>query len=353
MSTADANVVAASAPSRSGIAVVGHDAYAHGAQFLALHMIRELRQGLHLDAECILLRGGPLLADYMRAGPVHALDGCDPQSSEVADLLIRLKARGFQTVICNTTASGRIVPVFKAAGFKVISLVHELPHVLQTYEGRGLMEDARCLATGSDKIVLAGKLVADGFQNYTAHQLSNAVIRPQGLYKRNRFRTQKEITAARALLRERLGLQSNARIVLGVGFGDHRKGIDLFIEIGEQVMADLPEAVFIWVGAFDGNLKADLVDRVHRSRYSKRYVFPGFSRDTDLFYAGSDIYVLTSREDPFPSVLTEALEVGLPIVSFEKTGAFDLINTRNGNRRLGSAIRSARLCKRNCAPFGR
>ena len=327
---ADANVVAASAPSRSGIIVVGHDAYAHGAQFLALHMISELRQGLHLDAECILLRGGPLLADYMGAGPVHALDGCDPESPEVTDLLIRLKARGFQTVICNTTASGRFVPVFKAAGFKVISLVHELPHVLQTYEGRGLMEDARCLATGSDTIVLAGKPVAVGFQKYTAHELSNAVIRPQGLYKRNRFRTQKEISAARALLRERLGLQSDARIVLGVGFGDHRKGIDLFVEIGEQVMADRPDVVFIWVGAFDGKLKEDLVDRVRRSRHSNRYVFPGFSTDTDLFYAGSDIYALTSREDPFPSVLIEALEVGLPIVSFEKTGAFDLLICETG-----------------------
>ena len=128
------------------------------------------------------MRNGPLLTDYRGAGPVHVLDGCDPQSRAVADLLIQLKARGFQTVISNTTASGRFVPIFKAAGFKVVSLVHELPHVLQTYESRGLMQDARCLATGSDKIVFAGKLVADGFQKYTEHQLSNAVIRPQGLY---------------------------------------------------------------------------------------------------------------------------------------------------------------------------
>jgi glycosyltransferase involved in cell wall biosynthesis len=330
----DSNVVAASAPSHSGILVVGHDAHPHGAQFLALHMMRELRQAMRLDAECILLRDGPLLTDYRGAGPVHVLNGCDPQSRAVADLLSRLKARGFQTVISNTTASGRFVPVFKAAGFKVVSLVHELPHVLQTYESRGLMQDARCLASGSDKIVFAGKVVADGFQKYTGHQLPNAMIRPQGLYKRNRFRTQKEISAARALLRERLGLQSNVRIVLGVGFGDHRKGIDLFVEIGEQVMADRPDVVFIWVGSFEGKLKEDLFDRIRRSRYSNRYIFPGFSTDTDLFYAGSDIYALTSREDPFPSVLIEALNVGVPIVSFEKTGAFDSLISETGAGRL-------------------
>jgi glycosyltransferase involved in cell wall biosynthesis len=332
---ADANLVAASTSSRSGIIVVGHDAHAHGAQFLALNMIRELRQGLHLDAECILLRGGPLLSAYKGAGPVHVLDGCDPHSPEFADLLATLKARNFHTVICNTTASGRFVPLFKAAGFAVISLVHELPHVLQTYEGRGLMQDACCLATGSDRIVFAGKLVADGFQKYTAHEISNAVIKPQGLYKRNRFRTQKEISAARALLRERLGLQSGARIVLGVGFGDHRKGIDLFVEIGDQVMADLPEVVFIWVGALDGKLKAGLIDRVHRSLCSHRYILTGFCTDTDLFYAGSDVYALTSREDPFPSVIIEALDVGVPIVSFEKTGAFDSLICETG---LGSLV---------------
>ena len=159
------NVVAVSAPSHSGILVVGHDAHPHGAQFLALHMMRELRQEMGLDAECILLRNGPLLTDYRGAGPVHVLDGCDPQNRAVADLLIQLRARGFQTVISNTTASGRFVPVFKAAGFKVVSLVHELPQVLQTYESRGLMQDARCLATASDKLSLRARSLLMGSKN--------------------------------------------------------------------------------------------------------------------------------------------------------------------------------------------
>ena len=64
--------------------VVGHDANPHDAQFLALHMM----QGMRLDAECILLRDGPLLTDYRGAGPVHVLDGCDPQSRCGADLFI-------------------------------------------------------------------------------------------------------------------------------------------------------------------------------------------------------------------------------------------------------------------------
>ena len=61
-------------PSQSGIIVVGHDAHPHGAQFLALNIMRELRQAIGLDAECLLLRGGNLTPDYAAIGPTHELD---------------------------------------------------------------------------------------------------------------------------------------------------------------------------------------------------------------------------------------------------------------------------------------
>ena len=61
--------------------------------------------------------------------------------------------------------------------------------------------------------------------------------------------------------------------------------------------------------------------------------FPALVR-TPICFMGSDIYALTSREDPFPSVLIEALEVGLPIVSFEKTGAFNSLISETEAGRL-------------------
>ena len=33
----------------------------------------------------------------------------------------------------------------------------------------------------------------------------------------------------------------------------------------------------------------------------------------------ADVYALTSREDPFPSVVMEALDAGLPVVAFRST----------------------------------
>jgi len=61
---------------------------------------------------------------------------------------------------------------------------------------------------------------------------------------------------------------------------------------------------------------AGLTDRVH---------FIGVVEDADLYarhMAGADLYLMTSREDPYPSVVLDAMTVGLPVVGFEGAGGF-------------------------------
>jgi len=41
-----------------------------------------------------------------------------------------------------------------------------------------------------------------------------------------------------------------------------------------------------------------------------------------MYYAGSDVFALTSREDPFPTVVMEALEVSVPVIGFNGAGGF-------------------------------
>ncbi|MBZ0140957.1 MAG: glycosyltransferase, partial [Pseudorhodoplanes sp.] len=57
----------------------------------------------------------------------------------------------------------------------------------------------------------------------------------------------------------------------------------------------------------------------------------GLETATDVFYAGADVYAMTSREDPFPSVILEAMDAGLPVVGFEGAGGFcDLVLEASG-----------------------
>ena len=38
------------------------------------------------------------------------------------------------------------------------------------------------------------------------------------------------------------------------------------------------------------------------------------------FFSAADAFVLTSREDPFPTVVLEAMSVGVPVVAFAESG---------------------------------
>jgi glycosyltransferase involved in cell wall biosynthesis len=302
------------------IVIVGHDAHPHGAQFLALNLFRQMRSALHLDAECVLLRDGSLDADYAKVGPVHRLHGVSADTPQAQALVDDLRARGFDTVICNTTASGLFVPLFKHAGFRVVSLVHELPLVLETYEGKGLKEHARAIAADADSIVFAGKVIGDGFKAVAAFDESRAVYRVQGLYKQNRYRMRDEIEKARRELRARHGLKSTTKVILAVAFGDHRKGVDLFVNIAARLSARDADVALVWVGECDAAMQARIDSE---SRELQNLVFAGFTQETDVYFAGADLYALTSREDPFPSVILEAFEVGLPVLAFSGVGAFE------------------------------
>jgi len=69
------------------------------------------------------------------------------------------------------------------------------------------------------------------------------------------------------------------------------------------------------------------MERINHSSFADRFIFPGIDFKSDIYYAGSDVYALTSREDPFPSVVLEALDAGIPVVAFEGTnGCAELLS---------------------------
>ncbi|GAB4025154.1 hypothetical protein GCM10028809_04520 [Spirosoma gilvum] len=131
-----------------------------------------------------------------------------------------------------------------------------------------------------------------------------------------------------------LGLPADALIVGGCGNAEWRKGNDLFVSIARQVIGRYTgkqPVHFVWVGMPKGALhddlwldirKAGLADRVHLIpptpevlRYSSRF----------------DVFVLCSREDPYPLVVFEAGLSGVPVVCFDGAGGSpELVETDGG-----------------------
>lgn len=311
------------------VVIVSHDAYLHGAQYLALNLARICSQELGYTVDMIVLGDGPLKAEFSRWATVHDLAGVDPYGEAAFELATRLHGAGAKHAICNTTVSGRIVPTLKRAGFEITSLIHELPDVIRQYD---LHRETEIIADCANRIVFPAEAVAEGFETFSKVPKAKRKIKPQGLYKTNPLgRGEAQRQAARIAIRREHGLQQGCPVVLGVGYADKRKGFDLFVQSGLKLLESVPDAHFIWLG---NDAEADWMTAAKAPAVAAgvidHFIMPGFSKDTNKYYAGCDVFALTSREDPFPSVVLESLDCGIPVVGFSGTGGMGSLIERAG-----------------------
>lgn len=299
------------------VAIVSHDAHPHGAQYLALNLARELKNGLGMQVHVLLMSGGPLASGFAETADVHDLS--EMSADDLVTLLGRLRKGGVELVIANTAVSGRLTRMIAAAGLRVVTLVHELPKLIREY---GLEQAVQDLVTHSDRVVLPSEAVSVGMKQFADEKLlaSKAVLRPQGLFTRSKYRGAANLTEARANLRAKLKLPADARVVLAVGYADRRKGVDLLLSAAAICCKSDPLLHFVWVGHTDATLDRENASAITKGMLQSRFHFVGMDFETDDYYAGADLYALTSREDPFPSVVLESLSVGTPVVAFAGTG---------------------------------
>ncbi len=130
------------------------------------------------------------------------------------------------------------------------------------------------------------------------------------------------------------GFAAEGIVVLGAGFVQFRKGLELFIECACRVRQKAPDLPFrfIWVGKGydpeeDVQYSAYLADQICRAGLEEHVHFVGEVAALEAIYAAADIFVLSSRLDPLPNVAIDALAKGLPVVCFDKaTGMADILN---------------------------
>lgn len=303
---------------RRKIVLVAHDAHPHGAQMLVVNLAKTLNQGMGFQVDLVCLGEGPLVSECAKWAAVHLLSGKDPRGSEAKELADQLYQLGHRTALVNTTVSGYFLETLVGQGVECVALIHELRGVLDQYSLHG---HAKAIATHASKVVFPAAEVNQSFNDVAPTPPGKAVIRPQGLYKRRDNAHSRESDHVR--LRQKLGLQDDAQIVLGVGYADHRKGIDLFVAAGLAVAERLPKACWVWIGHWERTMQLAVEKLLTQYPELKdRFIFPGLQTDTGLFYGGADVFALTSREDPFPSVVLEALDASVPVVGFEGAGGF-------------------------------
>lgn len=307
---------------RPKVLLVSHDAHPHGAQMLCLHIAKNLSQALGYAAHMLVLGEGRLLGKFGEIAVVHRLDLHADSPGQIDTLLVHLRQQSISCAIVNTAVSGLLVPHLKRHGFAVVSLIHELPGILESYK---LQAHAQAIAEHADKVVFAAPQVRAGFEAFLGKPLAQAVIRPQGLYQRSWLKSGADKQALGQQVREELGIPPECKIVMCAGYADRRKGFDLFVRIGIEVMQRRPDVYFLWVGHHERGFFEQSLALADEAGLRERFLFTGLVEEPQPYYLASDLYALTSREDPFPSVVMEALDALTPVIAFRDCGGFEAL----------------------------
>lgn len=303
--------------SQHNVVVFGHDAHMHGAQINLLSMVRNLTKKMGNKVHVFLLIGGELVDAYKKLAPTTVLsDDLSNDQAQLSALLRELRARGFNQAILNTTVSGIYTKLLKDHGYRVSNLIHELPSLIRSYQ---LEENLHEISCHSDDIVFSTNYARCKLKDELKLPLLNSRVLPQGINFNESYENKVQV---RRKLREKLGIKEDELVVMACGFADFRKGIDVFVRVAQSIITKIGQARFIWVGRLDPSIESYIRSDIANMGLEERILITGNLPLPFDYYLSSDIFLLTSREDPLPSVVMEAFDAGLPVVGFEGAGGF-------------------------------
>ena len=299
------------------ILLVGHDAFPAGAQMLLYNIGHTLKTAFGVEVAFILMDGGGLAERYEQIAPTFVANATTDFWPALRANVQELRARGFSHAITNSAFSGHCVGFLADSGFKVCSLIHELKTIIQRSGGYDRYQ--QILKRSSD-VIYPNDYVSNELVREFGEPTGQRHIMAQGLYK--------DVTvddASKNSIRDLLKLPPTMRIVLNTGYADLRKGVDLFLGLARETARLDANIHFVWVGGVDPAVETWILDDVRRGR-TRNVSFIGYTENIGAIFNGADLFFLTSREDPFPSVVLEALAIGLPVGSFDTGGGYvDLI----------------------------
>ncbi|MBP1993967.1 glycosyltransferase family 4 protein [Paenibacillus eucommiae] len=135
-------------------------------------------------------------------------------------------------------------------------------------------------------------------------------------------------------LRQQLGLSPQARILITVARLSPMKGLEYLIEAAARIRPIKPDLKFIIVGdvAFEQEkpYKEKLLKKITALELQDTVFMLGLRRDVPELLQQADILILPSVYDIFPTVILEAMSMGLPVIATDVGGVPEMVRPDTG-----------------------
>ena len=318
---------------REWILVVSHEASRTGAPILTLNVAQGLAERYNVFT--LSLGGGPLVRAFMDAGASVMVSPEMRFDWAYAHAVIgRLcEQYDFTFAVVNSIESRSVLSALADRWIPTVSLVHEFSACSRP---RGAFED---VFAWSSEVVFSTPATFEAAREDNPDLLDvTAQILPQGRCVVpadgiGELRLEKESARVRRRLRPE-HCDPGTVVILGAGTVIFRKGVEVFLEVAARVVAT-PEGShcrFVWIGpgydpANGNDYAAYLEDTVRRAGLEDHVAFVPETDAIDAAYDEADLLLLSSRLDPLPNVAIDAMEVGMPVLCFDKaTGIADVLH---------------------------
>lgn len=309
---------------------ISHEASRSGAPIVLLHLLKWIKKNTNLQFEILLLTGGKLKPDFELVAKTFLLSDltgqhtyrhrvkkkllkitADDQHKKAADYLSK---RGYDLVYGNTIVSVPWLKLFKENhSIKTICCVHELSYVINYFYSNEYLQENLNLV---DCVIAVSNAVKENFMN--SYNL------PDGKVKLHyEFIDTDNGRIFNNLKKDDLGVDAEEFVIGMGGNPEWRKGADLLIPLALKLKELHPDFKFriVWLGAgIENEFVKQLLYDARKCKIDDRLVFIESHPNPLDFINIFDVFVLLSREDPFPLIALEAAFLKKPVIAFENSG---------------------------------
>jgi len=322
------------------ILFITHDASRTGAPIILLNFLKWLKNENKFEIFIFLKQGGDMEADFKKVGATYTslkrnlaqrvfkkVASKTGLVNETRWLSSDLLKQSFDAIYLNTVACLDLAPYLKSVfNCPVICHVHENEFTIKYYYDELVNNNNLCKV---DRFIA----VSQSTRKNLIEQHNVAPEKVSLVYEFIPIREIKESSQPKEVIKKELGL-ADEFIVGGSGLTIWRKGIDLFVQLAvllSESQAGKPVKL-IWVGDITHEFKTQFNYEADRLGITAQIIFTGVKSVPQNYFQLFDVFVLTSREDPFPLVALEAAALNKPILCFDNSGGLPefIENEKNG-----------------------
>ena len=333
-------------PIRRTIIIVSHESSATGAPLLGLNIGKSLSESFNIIH--YVIRKDSIHKEFYEDAVVVVEDVPVNSTEAMRTVLENIhKKYNIYCVLCNSVVTYPVLTQAYRLQLPILSLIHEFAEYTKPKD--------KMLNTilYANKVILPATIIQDSILDQISKEFHikskpiNIEICPQGKlpYLVKTYGNNDDEVTLLKKLNITAEHKENIAIIVASGYAQIRKGLDLFLYTARYIKQIYKkECRFVWVGdGFDPERDFAYSLWIEREiRYlnlEDDFIFLEHQQDLKNIFALADIFFLSSRMDPFPNVVVDAMEVNLPIACFDNaSGSVEFLRDNNADAIIGNYL---------------